>query len=127
MWSLRVLKRTTPALCAPLSVFHYQKEGFVFTNKPKIHAGTFLHGSLLVTKIPHLRIKPVITPRQPGILRPLLGNRILQRPNLRKAPLPDPQSNLQQENQHYQNGPKRFHAKSAQKITRFIERVEGQV
>ena len=80
----------------PKSVLDYEKKSLVFANKAKVHPGPLFHSTLLITKVPHLRIKPVITRRQPGILRPLLSNRILQRPNLRKATLPDPQANLQQ-------------------------------
>ena len=97
-----------------------EQERLILTNQAKIHPGPLLTGALLIAKIPHLRIKPVIPGRQLGILFPLLGNRLLQGPHLRKTALPDPQANLQQEYQHYQNGPKRFHAESVQKMNNNI-------
>src|SRR5690606_23784594 len=112
-------------LYAPKLILDDQKERLILTNQAKIHPGPLLNGALLIAKISHLRIKPVISGSQLRILCPLLGNRLLQGPHLRKAGLPDPQANLQQEYQHYQNGPKRFHAESVQKMNNKVsERSE---
>src|SRR5690606_34494577 len=106
----RVLERTPPPLCTPLSctpllVLNDQEKRLVFTNKPKIHPGPLFNCTLLVTEVPNLRIEPLITGFEFVILAPLPGNRLLKRPHLGKTTLPNPQAHLQQENENDHNGP----------------------
>src|SRR5690554_2696998 len=106
-----VAERTSLPLCAQIkkSLLNDRKESLIIANQPKVHPSPLFNSALLITKVTHLRIQTRIASGQFSILFPLLRNRLLQRPDLRKAALPNPQAHLQKENENNHESPEQLH------------------
>src|SRR5690554_5155784 len=110
-WSYRVLDRTSLPFCAQIkkTMINNKKESLTIANQPQAHPGSLSHRTLLITKVTHLRIQTRIACGQLSILFPLLRNRLLQRPDLRKTAFPNPQAHLQKENENNHESPEQLH------------------